>query len=130
MTKPHKLGAFVTALFILVASNSAAFGDTTTPAPTVPVPNLAPAYMHLADPSVLTTHAGTILQLPPGYWMDEPTHKVEDDKRKAEQDLDTRLTAENKSLRAAAASWQPGWKTLASAIISGVALGWYLHGKI
>ena len=125
MTGSHKVGVVVTAI-VFMLSTGAAYGD---PAPS-PSTTTAPSFFHLADPSVLTSHAGTVLTLPPGYWMDEPTFKLEDDKRKVEQDLDTRLTAENKSLRAAAAGWQPGWKTLATALMTGLAAGWYLHSKL
>ncbi|MGN6108548.1 MAG: hypothetical protein ACTHU0_25810 [Kofleriaceae bacterium] len=46
------------------------------------------------------------------------------------QELETRLTAENASLRTSASTWQPGWKTLATALVLGFASGWYAHSRI
>jgi len=61
--------------------------------------------------------------------FDAPEVKKIDDDRKADQDKITNLTAQNKKYEELMSSWSPGWKTLTITLISGVALGWYLHDK-
>lgn len=80
---------------------------------------------HIASPSTCKTDGGTDLRLPPGYFLDEPTHQHLDDEMKRLQDVETRLTAENASLKSAVSGWQPGWVTLGLTIAAGAALGWY-----
>jgi hypothetical protein len=46
------------------------------------------------------------------------------------QESETRLSAENKRLRQSVESWSPGWKSLAVAVGSGLALGWYLNSRL
>lgn len=41
------------------------------------------------------------------------------------QELETRLVAENRSLRDSAKSWQPGWKTLLVTLATGISVGVY-----
>ena len=62
-------------------------------------------------------------ELPPGRFLAEPTWARLDDEVRRLQDAEVRLTAENASLRKDAAGWRPGWKSLASAVLVGVALG-------
>ena len=94
-----------------------------------PAPDLT-HYVHLQSGSHVTTDGGTVTQLPPGYFMDEPTHDKLDAEMKRLQDSETRLTAENASLVKATSGWQPGWYTLAITLASGVALGWYAKSKL
>jgi len=86
--------------------------------------------VHLSTPSLVATDGGSDLHLPPGYYLAEPLYKQWDAETKRLQTAETRLTAENKSLRASASSWQPGWYTLAVTLASGAALGWYAHSKL
>lgn len=46
------------------------------------------------------------------------------------QDSETRLTAENKYMRERVKGWQPGWKTLGIATLTGIATGIYLGHKL
>lgn len=89
-----------------------------------------PTNLHMRSGSMCKTDGGTELTLPPGYFVDEPTHDVVDAEVKRLQDAETRLTAENASFRKSAASWQPGWVTLASVLAGGIALGVYLDHKL
>lgn len=70
------------------------------------------------------------IELQPGHFVDSATWGKLDDTIKTAQDQVTRLTAENTSLRASAASWSPGWKTLTGAVLTGLALGLYLDHKL
>jgi hypothetical protein len=82
--------------------------------------------LHLSTPSTGRTDGGTDLRLPPGYFLDEPTWGKLDVENKRLQNAETRLTAENKSLRTSASSISFGWKTLATALLVGVAAGAYV----
>jgi hypothetical protein len=64
---------------------------------------------HITSPSTLTTERGSVLTLPPGYFLDEPTWLRRDVELKGAQDQVTRLRAENESFRKDAAkfSWAP-----------------------
>lgn len=74
------------------------------------------AIVHLQSPSAVTTDGGTSLRLPPGYFLDESTWHTRDAEMRRLQELETRLKAENASLRASAN--KPSWW-----IVAGVALG-------
>lgn len=54
----------------------------------------------LKSPSTVTTDGGTTLRLPPGYFVDEPTWQERDFEFRRLQELETRLEAENRELRA------------------------------
>ena len=41
-----------------------------------------------------------------------------------------RLEAENLSMRRTTDNWQPGWRTLALTLASGIAAGWYISHKL
>lgn len=70
------------------------------------------------------------IELQPGHFVDSNTWSKLDLALKAAQDKVTNLDAQNASLRASAASWQPGWKTLGAAVLAGISLGWYAHSKL
>ena len=113
---------------VLVALSRSAAADPTPPA-TAPVP--APTnFLHVSVPWHLSTDSGTKLDLPPSYVLDEPSFSKLDVEMKRLQDAETRLTAENKSLKTAVSGWQPGWWTLATTVVVGAGLGWYAHSKI
>lgn len=97
-------------------------------------PSLAPPFAHLHSPRLACL--GTLetptdcIELSTGYFMDEPTYSKLDVEMKRLQDAETRLKAENMSLKQSAAGWQPGPLTLATAFLAGVALGVYVDRKI
>ena len=64
--------------------------------------------------------------LDPGVYLPEPDWDKLDLEVHRLQTAETRLTAENRSLRASADSWRPGWKILASALAIGLGGGYYL----
>jgi isopenicillin N synthase-like dioxygenase len=74
--------------------------------------------------------SATCIELVPGHFVDQATWGKLDSTLKAAQDQVTRLTAENASFRATASSWQPGWKTLAGAVLTGIAAGLYFDRKL
>lgn len=110
---------------------------STTPAP-CPTPPTSPTsltvpgftYLHILSDFTVKTSGGSELHLAPGYYLDDPNWKKLDDAFKAKADDDTRLTAENAALKASLSGWQPGWKTLATALAVGLVGGWYLHDKL
>lgn len=75
---------------------------------------------HLKSPSTLRTEKGSELTLPPGYFLDEQTWQERDLELRRLQELETRLVAENKSLREDAAF--PPWMAVTFGAV-GVALG-------
>lgn len=89
-----------------------------------------PVNLHMRTPSTCETEGGSHLQLPPGYFMDEPTRDELDRETRHLQDAETRLRAENRSLRGSLASWQPGWIVLVSTAAVALALGIYAGKKI
>lgn len=74
--------------------------------------------------------AARCIELQPGHFVDAGSWTKLDAAIRTAQDRVTGLAAENASLRASAAGWQPGWKALASAVLTGVGLGWYLRDKL
>lgn len=59
----------------------------------------ADAPLHLRSRSTVTTEGGSVLQLPPGYFLEEPAWNALDLELRRLQDTETRLTAENAKLR-------------------------------
>lgn len=91
----------ITLAFALVAALAKEAGADENPCPD--------PGCHLKSPSTLTTEKGSILKLPPGYFLDEPTWTKRDAELKVAQDGVTRLKAENESFRKDAKkfSWAP-----------------------
>jgi hypothetical protein len=89
-----------------------------------------PINIHIETPSTVHTDGGTDLRLPPGYFLDEGTHQKLDTEMRRLQDTETRLSAENTSLRSTLKGWQPGWIVLVVAAAGGVALGFYAGSKL
>jgi hypothetical protein len=122
--RAHVVGAVTTAVLLVLGAHAAA-----DPAPAPPaMPPIT--YYKIDTPAHLTTTGGTDLQLPPGYYLPEPAWDAMDAEMRRLQDAETRLTAENGSLKASASGWQPGWKTLLTVVVLGAAGGWYLHDKL
>ncbi len=116
-----RAGRVLTAALVLAAARAAADPATAE----------APPPTHLASSSAVHTDGGSDLRLPPGYFLAEPTWLRLDAETRRLQDAETRLRAENTSLRASAATgWQPGWYTVVLAVSGGIALGVYLDHKL
>lgn len=107
------------ALLVLLLAGRAA-GDEHPDAPTTP-------HLQLTTPMTLLRDDGATRRIPPGRFLDEPTWQALDLRFRELEDAKTRLTAENKSLRGALSSWQPGWGTLGIAVLSSLAAGWAAH---
>lgn len=117
--RAHCTGMLLTAA-VLAALSRSAHGD----------PSPADPWMHIHSPSHVTTDGGSNLALPPGYFVDEPTHDLIDTEFKRLQTVETRLTAENKSMRTSLDGWPPGFYTLATVLVGGCVLGYYIHDKL
>jgi len=115
--------AIATAAALLAASAGVAYGDPSAP-------STATEPLHLQSESHIVTKGGSELELPPGYFISEPDFDKLDTEFRRLQDQETRLEAENKSLKDSTSGWQPGWLTLAGAVVTGLALGWYAHDKL
>lgn len=100
----------------------------------VAVPRAAaadPVAVHVHSPSHLLSDQGADLRLPPGYFVDEDAWGRIDAEMRRLQDAETRLTAENVSLRRSASAWAwPGWGPTALAIASGIAVGAYVEHRL
>lgn len=81
--------------------------------------------LHLQTSSTARTDGGTDLRLPPGYFLDEPTHTKLDAEMRRLQDAETRLNAENSSLRKSAQGISFGWKSMSTVLLVGIAIGAY-----
>lgn len=80
----------------------------------------------IRSPSTLTTDGGSTLRLPPGYFVDEPAWNALDAELKRLQGRETRLQAENESLRSSAAEGG-GWGMFVAGILvaAGIGVGGY-----
>lgn len=85
----------------------------------------------------LTTRDGELVvgdarvTIPVGaHVLDAPSWDLLDAEMRRLQELETRITAENRSLRETASSWQPGWRTMAITLAVGLAGGAYAYYRI
>jgi hypothetical protein len=81
---------------------------------------------------LLVPSISRLFDLPVGTHVLEPPawDKLDAETRRL-QDAETRLTAENKSLRSQAGNgWRPGWKTLTTVFVVGTVLGAYGRSKL
>ncbi len=120
--KPRRVALAVALIVFLTGGTSDA--DPQTPC----VPS-DPCHLHMRDGGEVTTPNG-IYTLPPGHFFDDPTWNMVDEELKRLQDQEHRLGAENKSLRESLGGWRPGWLTVTSFLLLGVAGGvggyyWY-----
>ncbi len=114
-----------TAILLLIARRVA--GD--------PAPEPPPARTHVVTDElrllcVPPAPPARCMDLPPGHFVDRNTWSALDVEMKRAQDAETRLAAENQSLRVSAASVQPGWYVVAGAVLTGLTTGWYVHSKL
>lgn len=88
--------------------------------PPPPVDAALPEPIHFPDPITVTTSAGNIYDLPPGYYLHEPSYDALDTALRRLQDSETRLTAENERLKKSVD--KGSWATVKSWVY-GAALG-------
>lgn len=120
MTSGKHLVALAVALAVLllpagaIAEGDPPFEDTSVP-------------LHIVSASDVVTDGGSLLRLPPGYFLDEPMWLRFDTEIRRLQDAETRLAAENESLRESVSRAPPGgWRTMvlvAGALAAGIAIG-------
>ena len=141
MTSTKTIMATAAALGVLLLSSGAA-AEPPTPEPCAEGSSVCPLpRAHV----VLTRHPGllglgstidgvelTHYSLPLGtHILAPPAWSKLDAEMRRLQDAETRLTAENQSLRTQAGSgWRPGWKLLATTLVIGTALGAYGRSKL
>lgn len=106
---------YAVALAVLLAS-SEADADATAPPPVI---LRLPAPRTLCRPSDLEGTAAICREVPPGRYYDEASWTKIDAELRRLQEVETRITAENASLRESAQGWQPGWRVLGIALASG-----------
>lgn len=78
---------------------------------------------HFHSPAHCDTDGGAHVDLPPGYFYDEAAKAAADAEMKRLQDTETRLGAENASLRRSASKLPIGWKTLVAGLSAGLVGG-------
>lgn len=78
---------------------------------------------HIQSESTLISDGGSILRLPPGYFLPDAKFNALDLELRRLQEQEVRLDAENRSLRKSAETWSPGWKTLTAVFTVGVTVG-------
>lgn len=115
--------AVAIAVVAALAPRAAAEPESGTPVPKT-------GAVHLKTPSDVKTDGGSVLRLPPGYFVDEPSWGKLDAEMKRAQDAETRLSAENVSLRKSASGFSFGWKSLSTVFVLGVAAGVYANRKL
>jgi hypothetical protein len=95
------------------------------------VPELAPPHLRLVTgDGELRGPNGKLYVIPQGSHI--VTGEVWDERELTLTGLQSdkvRLEAENLSMRRTTDDWQPGWRTLALTLASGIAAGWYIHSK-
>lgn len=92
----------------------------------VAIPRTAGAEpLHFVNGGTVTTPRGTVLELPPGYYLADDAFAALDAELRRAQDAETRLRAENESFRKSArdgGGWAP-WALAAGAFAAGIAIG-------
>lgn len=127
-------------LVVLLAPDAVADPAPITPAaelaidsattPTTPAPT--PTLVHLKSPrrACRLANPDDCATLGPGYFLDEDSYARLDVETRRLQDTETRLKAENQSLRGTLASWQPGWITSLVILSAGFAAGIYVEHRL
>jgi hypothetical protein len=117
--------AIVMGLLILTSSPGAAdpIGDVSRPS----------KYVQTEAPRLLCmppTPPDRCIELPIGRFVDEGAWGRLDVELRRLQDAETRLKAENVSLKGSLSGWSPGWRTIIVAISTGLAGGIYVGSKL
>lgn len=132
MTRRQRRAALLTALLVLGVARDAHADPAPAPAPacgtTVVVPGAGEIGwcrpLHFKASPTITSAGGRVLTAPPGYYViDETFAKLDAELRRA-QDAETRLAAQNRSLRASASA-RPPVLALATALVVGIGIGVY-----
>lgn len=110
------------AIAVLLASPRAAAGDDRPPAEN----------LRVGEPAIICTLAQPerCRVVRPGRFVDEDRWSALDAELRRAQGQETRLAAENALMRKRVESWQPGWKSIAVAVIVGLGAGSYAYHKI
>jgi hypothetical protein len=85
------------------------------------VPETVDESLQLTTPSIIHTDGGANLRLPPGYFLTTHDYEILDVELQRLQDEETRLTAENDSLRQSAERPGAGLRTIV--VVVGITLG-------
>lgn len=129
MTRRRR-AAILVALAVVLSARSAGSDPAPAPAPAPPaaeatVPDPAPELpptLHFSRPATLTSASGRIVLVPPGYYLPDPVYDALDLELRRAQDAETRLAAENESLRRSASA-TPGGKLLVGVAVVALAVG-------
>lgn len=90
----------------------------------------ADTFLHMRSTSHCVTTGGTSLDLPVGYYFDEPAYDTLNVEVKRLQDSETSLKAQNDDLRKSLDSWQPGIYTIGIAAVVGIAAGFLIAREL
>lgn len=82
--------------------------------------------LRIKTPGTLTTNGGSVVLTLPGYYYDDIGQSSLDTEMRRLQEAETRLKAENSSLRKSADSISFGWYALGTAIAAGMTAGYLL----
>ena len=82
-----------------------------------------PDVTRVKTPSTLKSEGGSVISLPPGYFVPDPDWFILDLELKRLQEKETRLEAENKSLRRKPGLW--AWVKASAALSLGILIGRY-----
>lgn len=115
--RAHVFGRILTVVLVLTMVRTAIAG------PYVQKPG---EILHINTPGDLHTDGGSDVRLLPGIYYDDRSFKTLDDEMRRLQEVETRLKAENKSLRGSAKSISFGWYALGTALAAGIATGYLL----
>ncbi len=83
--------------------------------------------LHFTTPSKVITQKGTNLDLPPGYYLSEPQWDKLDLEVKRLQTQETRLKAENKSLKSSSSNTWLVLGLVVGAFAGGIGLGFAIR---
>ncbi len=119
----RKRFGFVSALAVsLILLASSAGADPITPPS--PLPDTAlDRVLHVKTPFQIISEGGTNIHVPPGYVLNEPQWGSLDTELRRLQDAETRLSAENDSLRDSAGVGPWTWIIGAASAVVGIILG-------
>lgn len=114
------------AALVLLAPATAHADEIRPPAEELPEPHV----VLKTGEGILWAPGGRDFVLPVGtHILAPPAWSELDLEFKRLQEAEVRLTAENKSFRATASEWRPGWKTIALTLAVGLAGGVYVASK-